>query len=314
MGRLQRMIARQLQQHNTPVPQESSARTAVPMLDTSNVVDLQRLIGNQGVQRLLADNPGFLQAKLTVGAADDAYEREADSVASQVMQNANANMGVQREGEEEELAMKRLSVQRDAFEEEEPLQAKRIQRESEEDELQMKRLPSIQREGEEEELALKRIQRETEDEELQMKRLPTIQRAGPFEDDLMAKRDADIMRAEKEQDLSGSFDVTSDIESQISQNNGGGQAMPDHAQRFFESGFGHDFSNVNVHTDSGADTLNQSLGARAFTTGNDIYFRSGEYNPDSSGGKELLAHELTHVVQQTGGNPVQAKRDECDHC
>src|SRR5207344_148493 len=75
-----------------------------------------------------------------------------------------------------------------------------------------------------------------------------------------------------------------------------------------------DFSGVRVHTDAGADGLNQSLSARAFTTGRDIYFRQGEYNPGSSGGRELLAHELTHVVQQ---NPDKVKTkgdDEGSSC
>jgi len=68
------------------------------------------------------------------------------------------------------------------------------------------------------------------------------------------------------------------------------------------SAMGQDFSDVNVHTDSQADELSTSLGAKAFTTGSDIFFQSGQYNPGSSDGQQLLAHELTHVVQQ-GGAP-----------
>lgn len=71
---------------------------------------------------------------------------------------------------------------------------------------------------------------------------------------------------------------------------------------------GHDFSDVNVHTDTTADTLARSVGARAFTTGNDIFFREGEYQPQSQHGQSLLAHELTHVVQQGAAAPsVQGK-------
>jgi hypothetical protein len=55
-----------------------------------------------------------------------------------------------------------------------------------------------------------------------------------------------------------------------------------------------------VHADAEADALSRSLNARAFTTGTDIFFSQGAHNPGSSGGRELLAHELTHVVQQTG--------------
>ncbi|WP_287359229.1 DUF4157 domain-containing protein, partial [Moorena sp. SIO3B2] len=56
-----------------------------------------------------------------------------------------------------------------------------------------------------------------------------------------------------------------------------------------------------VHNDAQSDQLNQSIQARAFTTGKDIFFRQGEYNPGSRGGQELIAHELTHVVQQNQG-------------
>jgi hypothetical protein len=90
------------------------------------------------------------------------------------------------------------------------------------------------------------------------------------------------------------------IEGSIDQARGGGHGM-DHATRGrMESAFGADFSAVRIHTDARADGLSESLSARAFATGRDVFFRSGEYNPGSSSGRELLAHELTHVVQQTG--------------
>jgi hypothetical protein len=67
-----------------------------------------------------------------------------------------------------------------------------------------------------------------------------------------------------------------------------------------EGGFGADFSNVNIHTGSEAIQLSKELGAQAFTHGNDVYFNEGKYNPNSKEGKHLLAHELTHTVQQNG--------------
>lgn len=69
---------------------------------------------------------------------------------------------------------------------------------------------------------------------------------------------------------------------------------------------GQDFSDVTVHTDSQADQLSRQLGAKAFTTGNDIFFREGAYNPASSDGQQLIAHELTHVAQQDAA-PVPAQ-------
>jgi hypothetical protein len=69
-----------------------------------------------------------------------------------------------------------------------------------------------------------------------------------------------------------------------------------------ESVMGTNFGGVRVHTDNQAHTLNQELSARAFTTGQDIFFRQGAYDPGSSVGRELIAHELTHVVQQGGAS------------
>lgn len=96
----------------------------------------------------------------------------------------------------------------------------------------------------------------------------------------------------------GTLDAGSD--AAIRGASSGGQALDPVLQRSMESGFGADFSAVRVHRDAGADALNRQLGARAFTTGSDIFFRAGEYDPGSTSGKELLAHELTHVVQQGG--------------
>ena len=90
------------------------------------------------------------------------------------------------------------------------------------------------------------------------------------------------------------------IEASIQRARGNGQALGEGVRAPLENAFGTDFSRVNIHTGSEADALNQSLQARAFTTGQDIFFRRGEYNPGTAAGQELLAHELTHVVQQNG--------------
>ncbi|NJO00826.1 MAG: DUF4157 domain-containing protein, partial [Bacteroidia bacterium] len=69
-------------------------------------------------------------------------------------------------------------------------------------------------------------------------------------------------------------------------------------QSFMSDRFGADFSRVRIHTGSQSVQMNQELGAKAFTVGNDVHFNQGEYNPGSTEGKELLAHEITHVIQQ----------------
>ena len=97
--------------------------------------------------------------------------------------------------------------------------------------------------------------------------------------------------------------IDEDVTSKINQSRGSGTTLDSGvAQRLGET-MGHDFSDVHVHTDSQADTLNRSLSAKAFTTGSDIFFQQGAYQPQSSEGQHLLAHELTHVVQQSGSSP-----------
>jgi hypothetical protein len=103
-------------------------------------------------------------------------------------------------------------------------------------------------------------------------------------------------------------EVTPDVERAIERSRGGGQPLDSGIQSRMGQALDADFSGVRVHTDSEADGLNRSLQARAFTTGEDLYFRQGEYNPGSSSGRELLAHELTHVVQQ-GGSAVRSKNE-----
>ncbi|MEH2372452.1 eCIS core domain-containing protein [Nostoc sp.] len=107
-------------------------------------------------------------------------------------------------------------------------------------------------------------------------------------------------------DARGAGEVSKDVESAINSARGSGQALDAGLQRSIGWAMGADFSGVKVHTDSQADQLNQSIQAKAFTTGQDVFFRQGEYNPGSRGGQELIAHELTHVVQQHGG-AVQRK-------
>jgi hypothetical protein len=219
---------------NATQPLETSPSQAPDQ--TSEIVALQHVIGNYALQRLMAEGnvPLRVQAKLHVGAANDSYEHEADSVASAVM------------------SMPDSAVQRD------------------EDEIQAKRLD---------------IQRAEEEE---------------VEDEIQAKR-LDIQRASV--DMMGEFDVGGSVEQGIQQTAGSGQQLPESTRDFFEPRFGHEFENVHVHADNSADSLNRSIQARAFTRGSDIYFASGEYQPESSSGRELLAHELTHVIQQTGGSP-----------
>jgi Domain of unknown function (DUF4157) len=85
---------------------------------------------------------------------------------------------------------------------------------------------------------------------------------------------------------------------------GVGQALPEPVRANMEQTLGADFSGVRVNADARADRLSRTLGARAFTVGHDVFFRSGQYQPESRAGRELLAHELTHVAQQGAGSTL----------
>jgi len=82
---------------------------------------------------------------------------------------------------------------------------------------------------------------------------------------------------------------------------GGGSPMDNDTRGFMESRLGADFSDVRVHTDATASESARSVQAHAYTVGSDVVFQSGKYAPDSDSGKRMLAHELTHVVQQRSG-------------
>ena len=93
-------------------------------------------------------------------------------------------------------------------------------------------------------------------------------------------------------------EVTSALETKILGQRGGGARLPGSVRDFFEPRFGRDFSQVRVHADSDAAQSAREVEARAYTVGNDIFFGSGEFAPENSDGQRLLAHELTHVIQQ----------------
>jgi hypothetical protein len=107
---------------------------------------------------------------------------------------------------------------------------------------------------------------------------------------------------------SGPTDLEEETGSAINQERGSGQQLDSGIAAKAGQTMGQDFSDVTVHTDSKADELSNQLGAKAFTTGKDIFFRQGEYDPAGSSGQHLISHELTHVAQQGASAPsVQGK-------
>jgi Domain of unknown function (DUF4157) len=150
------------------------------------------------------------------------------------------------------------------------------------------------------------VQREAlgeEEEELQMKPLaetisPLVQREELLEEE---------EELQMKQSSPNAQIATPDLESQLSSSKSGGSPLSDNVRSFMEPRFGVDFSHVQVHTDSGAVQMAEDVGAQAFAYGSDVYFGAGK----SPGNNVLTAHELTHVVQQTGS--VQRKyKDRID--
>ncbi|WP_343696923.1 DUF4157 domain-containing protein [Flavobacterium sp.] len=124
------------------------------------------------------------------------------------------------------------------------------------------------------------------------------------EENVQQKKEEEKQTSDEEKQLqkSAASDANpsdnSNIESTLNSTKGGGSPLTGKIKTEMESGIGADFSNVRIHNNSTAVQMNKQLGAQAFATGNNIYFNEGKYNPNSKEGKHLLAHELTHTVQQ----------------
>jgi lipoprotein-anchoring transpeptidase ErfK/SrfK len=136
------------------------------------------------------------------------------------------------------------------------------------------------------------LSRQPIEEEDELRRQPIEE----DEEELQAKATSD-----------GISEVNPDIESHIQNMRGGGEPLPESARAYFEPRFGQDFSQVRVHSDAKAVESARAVNARGFTVGKDVVFGKGEYAPETVQGRKLLAHELTHVVQQkTNENIIQA--------
>jgi hypothetical protein len=162
----------------------------------------------------------------------------------------------------------------------------------EEEELQMMPAPPGQ-------VALQRQELpEEEEEELQMKQAPAaIQRQ-----ELPEEEEKELMMKPEEGRVGPQGgQVPPQVEAAINRARGGGKPLGRALQEQMGASLGHDFSGVRVHTDEEADWLNQQLHAVAFTTGRHVFFKRGKYEPNSVGGRVLISHELTHVVQQGTG-------------
>jgi hypothetical protein len=138
------------------------------------------------------------------------------------------------------------------------------------------------------------VQRDPEDD--REKEVMSLQRQPEEETDKDKDKEGVVARTASGDVLA----VDGETEEGIRRLPGGGTPLAPAVRTDMESRVGYDFNAVRVHTDGNAGRLARAVNARAFTVGNDVVFASGEYSPGSRDGQKLLAHELTHVVQQTG--------------
>jgi len=283
----------------------------------TDVLQLQRAIGNRSVDRILSETDNHaiaaenqalkpthripIQTKLTVGPANDKYEQEADLVAKDVVKQINSPAAGQSVQPFSEPRAQRQGPEA----EDELLQGKRIRRQPEEEEELLQGKP-LQRQPEEEEELLQgkleteiiQLQTTEEEEELLQGKLEAgrVQRQEE-EEELMAKPDIQLVGRE-------GGDADSKLEAAIQKERSGGQPISDGVREPLENALGTDLSHVKIHTNSESDSLNASLQSRAFTTGSHIFFKRGEFNPYNTRGQELIAHELVHTAQQGETNRI----------
>jgi len=139
------------------------------------------------------------------------------------------------------------------------------------------------------------LRRQPEEEEDLIQTKPLVNQITPFVQ-RQVEEGGEILQTEKRGGTTP--EVTRNLESSINALKGGGQPLAESTRNFFEPRFGYNFSDVRVHTDAKAGESAQAVNALAYTVGRDIVFGAGQYAPMTSEGQQLLAHELTHTIQQ----------------
>jgi hypothetical protein len=224
----------------------------------------------------------FFQPKLTIGQPGDIHEKEADAVASQVVQRLATSK------EDEKLGTNDARMERDK---EDPL--KPVQMKEGGDEKKKKKDIHMAEDP-------KKKKKDIHMAEDPKKKKKEIHKA---DDPKKKKKKGHGAGAiQKKPETTTSAAVSAEIERQ----SGKGSLLPKQVLAEMNHSFHADFSKVRIHHDDAAAKLCLELHAQAFTHGHDIYFNEGKYNPESAEGKLLLAHELTHVVQQSSADPLSS--------
>ena len=230
----------------------------------------------------------FFQTKLAVGEKDDKHEKEADAVAGKVQKKAEEDKN--KEAAQNKQEEKKEPVQKMDKKEDDKTKVNKKDEEKKEPEVQKADKPEEE----------KPVQKMSDNEKKDDKSAVQKKDGGGKE------KDEPVMFAKA---TGGPAPVAHklSVEERIKQNKGKGNPLPDDVRRNMENELGADFSMVVVHTGSEATLLNKELNSIAFTNGFDIFFNEGQYQPYTIPGQKLLAHELTHVIQQTG---VSKKKEE----
>jgi Domain of unknown function (DUF4157) len=221
----------------------------------------------------------FFQPKLTIGKPGDIHEKEADAVASQVVQRLATSK------EDEKIGTNDARMEKDK---EDPM--KPVQKKEGGDEKKEKK--DVHK-AEDPKKKKKEIHK-AEDPEKKKKGIHKAE-----DPEKKKKKGPGAGQIQKKPENTASAGVSAEIERQ----SGKGSPLPARVLAEMNHSFHMDFSKVRIHHDAAAAKLCVELNAQAFTHGNDIYFNEGKYNPESPDGKLLLAHELTHVVQQSSADP-----------
>lgn len=276
---------------------------------------------------------GEVQTRLRMGKPGDRYEVEADRVADRVVDGRTAALGGGRglaagvtpvtqraEAEDDKLQAPAVKEQepeaqaKEAQEErKEPVQAKPEERKEPLQAKEDEKKPEAQAKEEEKEPVQakedeKLQQKARDDEKLQAKLDEKKPEAQAKEDDKLQAR-----APEEEERLQarsvGGVSASADVARQVRAAHGGGNPLPGPVREKMEAQFGADFSGIRIHTDAPAVLLSQALKAQAFTRGSDIFFNEGKFEPGSRTGQHLLAHELTHTIQQGAAEPDESRAD-----
>jgi hypothetical protein len=153
---------------------------------------------------------------------------------------------------------------------------------------------------------LHKSEQESENE-LQLMPEPTVQTIhGNPDDNDEDSGSIENLQLKRQSGVPNNNGASKDLQNKLGNNKGQGQPLSDEVQADLSTKMNTDLGNVRIHNNSSAAEMASQIQAKAFTHGNDIYFNSGQYNPQSSQGKHLLAHEVTHTLQnkQNGNNPA----------